>query len=61
MPANSKEVYGLNKTLQKLYMQQMDERVRLWQDVSRLRLTLPESAQSYLSAYRKATPSARHL
>jgi hypothetical protein len=53
MPANSKEVYGLNKTLQKLYMLQMDERVRLWQDVSRLRLTLPEAAQSYLSAYRK--------
>jgi len=53
MPANSKEVYGLNKVLQKLYMQQMDERVRLWQDVSRLRLTLPEAAQSYLSVYRK--------
>ena len=53
MPANSKEVYGLSKALQRLYQQQLDERVRLWQDVSRLRLAMPETAQQYLSVYRK--------
>jgi len=50
---NSKEAYGLNKNLQDLYQQQRDERVRLWQDVSKLKQNLPEQAQHYLSAYRK--------
>ena len=52
---NSKEAYSLNKNLQELYEQQRDERVRLWQDVSRLKLALPEQAQQYLSAYRKVS------
>jgi len=51
--ASSREAYSLTKTMRELTQQQLDERVRLWQDVSRLRLALPENAQSYLSAYRK--------
>ena len=50
---NSKEKYGLSKSISELYQQQRDERVNLWRDVSRLRLQLPENAQQYLSAYRK--------
>jgi hypothetical protein len=46
---NSKEKYG------ELYLQQRNERVNLWRDVSRLRLQLPENAQQYLSAYRKVS------
>ena len=45
--------FGLTKNLQQLYQRQLDERVRLWQDVSRLRLAMPETAQHYLSSYRK--------
>jgi len=52
---NSKEAYSLNKSLRELYEQQRDERVRLWQDISRLKQTLPEQAQQYLSAYRKVS------
>jgi len=52
---NSKEAYSLNKNLQELYQQQRDERVRLWQDISRLKQSLPEQAQHYLSAYRKVS------
>jgi hypothetical protein len=52
---NSKEAYSLNKSLRELYEQQRDERVRLWQDVSKLKQTLPEQAQQYLSAYRKVS------
>ena len=36
-----------------IYEQQRKERVALWQDVSRLRQSLPEQAQGYLSQYRK--------
>ncbi|MCP4608762.1 MAG: hypothetical protein GY845_08615 [Planctomycetes bacterium] len=50
---NSKEAYSLNKNLQELYQQQRDERVRLWQDVSKLKQILPEHAHSYLASYRK--------
>jgi len=50
---NSREAYSINKSLRELYQQESDERVRLWQDVSKLRLLLPETAQSYLSAHRK--------
>jgi hypothetical protein len=53
VPADSRESYSLNKRLQDLYQQQRDERVKLWQDISRLRQTLPETAQQYLTAYRK--------
>ncbi|MHC4070486.1 MAG: hypothetical protein ACYSWW_11230 [Planctomycetota bacterium] len=52
---SSKEAYSLNKNLQELYQQQRDERVRLWQDISRLKQSLPEQAQQYLSAYRKVS------
>jgi len=52
---SSKEAYSLNKNLQELYAQQRDERVRLWQDVSRLKQSLPEQAQQYLAAYRKVS------
>lgn len=50
---NSREAYSLTKNINELYEQQRDERVRLWQDVSKLRQSLPENAQNYLSAYRK--------
>ena len=51
--SDSRESYSLCKSLRELYEAQRDERVRLWQDVSRLRQTLPETAQNYLAAYRK--------
>jgi hypothetical protein len=54
MPADSKEVYAVEKQLQKIYQEQREERVNLWRDVSRLRLSIAELAQLYLSAYRKA-------
>jgi len=52
---SSKEAYSLNKSLRELYEQQRDERVRLWQDISRLKQSLPEQAQQYLAAYRKVS------
>ena len=55
IPLNSKEMYGLNKSIQEFYQQQRDERTKLWQDISRLKLALPEQAQQYLSAYRKVS------
>lgn len=54
-PANSRVEYSVNKRLDKLYADQREERLTLWQDISRLRLQLPENAQLYLSAYRKAS------
>lgn len=50
---SSKEAYGLNKNLGEFYQQQRDERNRLWSDISKLKLLLPEQAQNYLSSYRK--------
>ena len=50
---NSREAYGLTKNIGELYLQQCEERRRLWADISRLKQTLPEQAQSYLSSYRK--------
>jgi hypothetical protein len=50
---SSKEAYGLTKTIGELYLQQCDERRGLWADISKLKLNLPEQAQSYLSSYRK--------
>lgn len=47
------ESEDLHKLLQAFYQQQRDERIKLWQDVSKLKLLLPESAQQYLSAHRK--------
>ena len=52
-PADSKQFYSRHKRLQELYEQERDERVSLWKDVSRLRQTLPESAQAYLGARRR--------
>ena len=52
---NSKEMYGLNKSIQEFYQQQRNERMKLWQDISRLKQSLPEQAQQYLSAYRKVS------
>ena len=52
-PADSRIEYSLNKRLDKLYKDQRDERVSLWQDISKLKLLLPENAQQYLTAYRK--------
>ena len=53
MPANSRETYSLTKRIHELYQDQRDERVRFWQDVSRLKQSLPELARYYLGAYRK--------
>ena len=53
--ASSKELYGLTKQIQELYQQEREERVSLWQDISRLKLLLPETAQQYLSAHRKVS------
>ena len=52
---SSREAYSISKSLRELYEQERDERVRLWQDVSRLKQTLPEQAQQYLTAYRKVS------
>ena len=51
--ADSRELYSLSKLLQGFYLEQRTERVKLWQDLSRVRQTLPEVAQLYLGAYRK--------
>ena len=53
-PADSRERYSLSKNLQKLYQEQREERLSLWQDVSKLRLSIAELAQQYLASYRKA-------
>jgi len=55
VPQNSREAYSISKSLRELYEQQRDERVTLWQDVSKLKQTLPEQAQQYLTAYRKVS------
>lgn len=55
MAVDDRIYYSLNKNIQKLYVQQMDERVNLWRDVSRIKQSLPESAQLYLAAVRKNT------
>ena len=47
--------YSLTKSLRELYEQQRDERVALWQDVSKLKQAVPEQAQQYLTAYRKVS------
>lgn len=52
---NSREVYSLTKSLREFYEEQRDERRSLWADVSKLKLLLPEQAQSYLSSYRKVS------
>jgi len=52
-PATPEQYCTYNKRLQELHMDQRKERISFWKDVSRLRQSLPESAQQYLSAFRK--------
>ena len=52
-PPNSKQTYAKHKAIQDLYEEERVEKTTLWKDISRLRMQLPESAQLYLSAYRK--------
>lgn len=51
--SDSRQHYAKHKALGELYEEQRKERADLWRDVSRLRLALPETAQQYLTAYRK--------
>lgn len=51
--ADSRQHYAKHKALADLYEEQRRERGDLWRDVSRLHLALPETAQQYLTAYRK--------
>ena len=51
--ASSREAYSLTKKINEFYQQQCEERRSLWADISKLKLTLPDKAQSYLSSYRK--------
>ena len=53
-PPDSKTEDSVNERLNGLYSDQREERVNLWRDISRLKLLLPENAQNYLSAHRKA-------
>lgn len=55
VPADAKERYRLLKQVQELYQQEREERVLLWQDISRLKLAMPETAQQFLSAHRKVS------
>jgi hypothetical protein len=52
-PPSDKQFYSRHKRLQELYELEREERTTLWKDVSRLRQTLPETAQAYLSSHRK--------
>jgi uncharacterized protein YbgA (DUF1722 family) len=51
--ANYKLETKLREDLRELYSEQRAERVSAWRDIARLRQTLPEVAQTYLSAQRK--------
>ncbi len=55
VPVDSKERYKVSKQLQELYQEEREERVMLWQDISKLKLSLPEAAQQYLAARRKVS------
>jgi len=52
-PANEHQRKTLAGRLQELYADQRSERTALWKDISGLRRAMPETAQEYLSAYRK--------
>jgi len=54
-PLNAKQLDNLYRTLQGLYAEERQERVRLWQDLSRVRQLVPELARQYLSSNRKVT------
>ena len=51
--ANDKQRYSRDKRVQDLYEQQREQRINVWRDVTRLRESLPESAQQYVAAHRK--------
>jgi len=48
-----RQYYSLNKRLQTIYQMKRDERVRLWQDISRLKEKVSGKILDYLAAYRK--------
>ncbi|MBC8470355.1 MAG: hypothetical protein H8D56_12870 [Planctomycetes bacterium] len=52
-PPTSEQQDTYSKRLLELHSDQRHERTSLWKDISRLRQQLPESAQQYLSAFRK--------
>ena len=52
-PASADQYYTYPKRMQELHGEQRQERLAAWKDVSRLRQLLPETAQQYLSAFRK--------
>ena len=53
-PPATDEAYAIyEKRMNDLRAEQRAERVNLWRDVSRVRERLPESAQQYLSSFRK--------
>jgi hypothetical protein len=52
-PASEEQHALYQRRRQELKAEQRAERVTFWRDVSRLRERLPESAQQYLSAFRK--------
>ncbi len=53
LKASDRVYYSLNKNISRLYDRQMQERVSLWQDISKLRRDLPEAAMTYLATSRK--------
>ena len=52
-PATPEAYILYGKRMQDLQSEQRAERITFWRDVSRIRERLPESAQQYLSAFRK--------
>lgn len=52
-PATLEQQTVYEQRMQRLRSEERAERVSLWQDASRLRQTLPEVMQQYLSAFRK--------
>ena len=58
-PPSSKQMYARHKAIRDLYEQEQMEETTLWKDISRLKVLIPESAQQYLSAYRKSSVLAQ--
>ena len=52
-PASAEQEEAYARCMQDLHAQQRNERVAYWRDISRIKQILPESAQQYLSAFRK--------
>ena len=51
-PPGQKEMFS--DQMNRLYQKQLDEKVSLWKDISKLKLMLPESLNDYLSIKRKS-------